>query len=121
VLAARGTRDHAAHYARYLIEITPASQLAPGEAKVLEVDGHKLAVHRDDGGALHAVSPVCTHMGCLVEFNRAERTWDCPCHGSRFAIDGDVVQGPAKRPLAPKHAPDEASAEASSSQARGQI
>ena len=79
---------------------TPASELADGEARVLQVDGDKLAVHRDDQGSLHAVSAVCTHLGCLVEWNRAEQTWDCPCHGSRFRIDGGVLEGPAKRDLA---------------------
>jgi 3-phenylpropionate/trans-cinnamate dioxygenase ferredoxin reductase subunit len=78
---------------------TPASELANREARVLQVDGDKLAVHRDDQGSLHAVSAVCTHLGCLVEWNRAEQTWDCPCHGSRFRIDGGVIQGPAKRDL----------------------
>jgi Rieske Fe-S protein len=77
----------------------PASELAKGEARVLQVDGQKLAVHRDEEGSLAAVSAVCTHMGCLVEWNRAERTWDCPCHGSRFDRDGHVLQGPAKRDL----------------------
>jgi Rieske Fe-S protein len=78
---------------------TPASQLEPGEGRVLQVDGEKAAVFRDDDGELHALSPVCTHMGCLVEFNGAERTWDCPCHGSRFDTDGKVLHGPAKRNL----------------------
>ncbi len=78
---------------------TPVSRLAPAEGKVLEVDGEKTAVYRDEDGALHAVSPVCTHMGCLVDFNGRDRTWDCACHGSRFGVDGDVLHGPAKRPL----------------------
>ena len=77
----------------------PASQLAPGEGRVLQADGEKTAVYRDDAGELHGVSPVCTHMGCLVEFNRGERTWDCPCHGSRFDAGGHVLHGPAKRNL----------------------
>jgi len=80
-------------------DTTPASALPNGEARVLQVDGEKLAVHRDEHGALHAVSPVCTHMGCLVEWNRSEQTWDCPCHGSRFDLRGHVIQGPAKRDL----------------------
>ena len=78
---------------------TPVSRLARGEGKVLDVDGAKVAVHRDDDGLVHAVSPVCTHMGCLVDFNGPDRTWDCACHGSRFGVDGDVLHGPAKRPL----------------------
>ena len=55
-----------------------------------------------DAGAVHAVSPVCTHLGCIVRFNVAERSWDCPCHGSRYDVDGAVLQGPATRALAPK-------------------
>ncbi|MER6031242.1 FAD-dependent oxidoreductase [Streptomyces sp. NPDC001851] len=79
----------------------PASvdDLAPGDGAVVRGDGGRLAVHRDEEGALHAVSARCTHLGCLVSFNRAERTWECPCHGSRFAVDGTVLQGPAVRPL----------------------
>ncbi|MFJ9809431.1 FAD-dependent oxidoreductase [Streptomyces sp. NPDC101158] len=73
--------------------------LRPGEGTVVRVEGKPCAVHRDDEGELHAVSAVCTHLGCIVAFNNAERTWECPCHGSRFGIDGDVVQGPALRPL----------------------
>jgi Rieske Fe-S protein len=58
-----------------------------------------VAGYRDEDGALHAVSARCTHLGCLVAFNNAERSWDCPCHGSRFDVDGAVLQGPAVRPL----------------------
>lgn len=79
---------------------TPVSRLERGEGKVLDVDGQKTAVYRDDDAALHAVSPICSHMGCLVDFNGRERTWDCACHGSRFGVNGDVLHGPAKRPLA---------------------
>ncbi|MEU6770458.1 FAD-dependent oxidoreductase [Streptomyces sp. NPDC046759] len=79
----------------------PASvdDLAPGDGAVVRADGGRVAVHRDEEGALHAVSARCTHLGCLVSFNRAERAWECPCHGSRFAVDGTVIQGPAVRPL----------------------
>jgi 3-phenylpropionate/trans-cinnamate dioxygenase ferredoxin reductase subunit len=78
---------------------TPVSQLRPGQGKVLDVAGQKTAVYRDDNGEIHAVSPVCTHMGCLLDFNGHDRTWDCACHGSRFGVDGNVFQGPAKRDL----------------------
>lgn len=66
---------------------------------VVRVDGRRLAIYRDPGGVLHAVSAACTHLGCIVAFNDLERTWDCPCHGSRFGIDGAVIEGPAMRPL----------------------
>ena len=73
--------------------------LRPGEAEVVRVGGELVAAHRDDAGKLHTVGAHCTHLGCLVSFNDAEKTWDCPCHGSRFGVDGEVVQGPAVRPL----------------------
>lgn len=79
---------------------TPVSDLPRGEGRILQVGGEKVAVHRDEAGAVHAVSPVCTHVGCHVDWNSAESTWDCPCHGSRFGVDGAVIQGPAKRELA---------------------
>jgi Rieske Fe-S protein len=56
-------------------------------------------VYRADDGTLHAVSLRCTHLGCLLRFNGAETSWDCPCHGSRFDVDGTVLEGPASRPL----------------------
>ncbi|MDN3029100.1 FAD-dependent oxidoreductase [Streptomyces sp. S.PB5] len=74
-------------------------EIAPGEGAVIGTGGHRRAVHRDEDGQLHAVSARCTHLGCLVAFNAAERTWECPCHGSRFDPDGNVVQGPATKPL----------------------
>ena len=73
--------------------------LAPGAGAVFDIDGEKVAVHRDDEGTLHARSATCTHLGCIVAWNDAERSWDCPCHGSRFAAGGDVLQGPARIPL----------------------
>ncbi|WP_458186930.1 FAD-dependent oxidoreductase [Haladaptatus sp. NG-WS-4] len=73
--------------------------LAPGDARVVREGGTTVAEHRDEDGELHRVSAVCTHMKCLVEWNDAERTWDCPCHGSRFDHDGSVIDGPANRNL----------------------
>ncbi len=73
--------------------------LAPGEGRLLRLGGRKTAAYRDEQGQLHALSPVCTHMGCHVSWNPAERSWDCPCHGSRFSGEGTVIQGPATRDL----------------------
>jgi Rieske Fe-S protein len=67
---------------------------------VLQLDGHRAAAFRDDDGTVTVRSAVCTHMGCLVRWNEAERTWDCPCHGSRFTPAGEVISGPAETPLA---------------------
>jgi glycine/D-amino acid oxidase-like deaminating enzyme/nitrite reductase/ring-hydroxylating ferredoxin subunit len=76
-----------------------------GEGAVLLVDGERVAVSRDERGAVRAVSAVCTHMGCLVRWNGAERSWDCPCHGSRFDASGRVLDGPASRDLEPRPVP----------------
>jgi glycine/D-amino acid oxidase-like deaminating enzyme/nitrite reductase/ring-hydroxylating ferredoxin subunit len=73
--------------------------LALGEAAIVQIDGKNLAAFRDEKGKIHAVSAVCSHMGCLVGWNENDRTWDCSCHGSRFGLDGDVLHGPATRPL----------------------
>ena len=69
--------------------------LGPGEGDIVRHEGERIAAFRDDDGTVTAVSPVCSHLGCQVSFNDAERSWDCPCHGSRFAVDGSVLQGPA--------------------------
>jgi nitrite reductase/ring-hydroxylating ferredoxin subunit len=81
------------------------STIPAGEARVVP-DGvrGKKGVFRDRDGTLHAVSLRCTHMGCLLRFNAAERSWDCPCHGSRFDVDGSVLEGPAVAPLARRDA-----------------
>ncbi len=73
--------------------------LAPGQAGIVRHADGEWATYVDDDGAVHAVSPTCTHLGCLVSFNDAEKSWECPCHGSRFGLDGAVLQGPATRPL----------------------
>lgn len=79
--------------------------LKPGEARILRLDGQKAAAARDLDGTLHVVSPTCTHMGCEVAWNTVEQTWDCPCHGSRYDVDGAVIHGPATSPLENLSAP----------------
>jgi glycine/D-amino acid oxidase-like deaminating enzyme len=75
--------------------------LGAGEGRVIGSGLGQRALYRDEQGGLHSLSARCTHLGCIVNFNTAERTWDCPCHGSRFdPIDGSVLEGPAVRPLA---------------------
>ncbi len=76
-----------------------AAELAPGEGDIVQLDGEKVAGFRDEEGVLHAVAPVCTHMGCQVNWNSGDRSWDCPCHGSRFSPDGEILHGPAVSPL----------------------
>jgi glycine/D-amino acid oxidase-like deaminating enzyme/nitrite reductase/ring-hydroxylating ferredoxin subunit len=70
-----------------------------GEGKVLELKDGKMAVYKDEKGEAHVVSAICPHMKCVVHWNNAEKTWDCPCHGSRFDIDGQVLEGPSFTPL----------------------
>jgi glycine/D-amino acid oxidase-like deaminating enzyme/nitrite reductase/ring-hydroxylating ferredoxin subunit len=74
--------------------------LERGEGKLLDIDGERVAAYRAEDGSVTMRSPVCTHMGCTVQWNSAERTWDCPCHGSRFSPKGEVLGGPAESPLA---------------------
>ena len=71
--------------------------LAPNQGRVIP-DQH-VALYRDEQGQLHAVSSVCTHMACDVEWNEEDRIWDCPCHGSQFTPAGEVIKGPAINPL----------------------
>jgi glycine/D-amino acid oxidase-like deaminating enzyme/nitrite reductase/ring-hydroxylating ferredoxin subunit len=73
--------------------------LKPGEGRVISKRGRQLAASRDLDGELHVLAARCTHLGCIVNWNDAERTWDCYCHGSRFAQNGDVIGGPAVHPL----------------------
>jgi glycine/D-amino acid oxidase-like deaminating enzyme/nitrite reductase/ring-hydroxylating ferredoxin subunit len=74
-------------------------ELRRGEGKIVEVKGERVAAYRADNGSVTLLSPICTHMGCQVDWNTAEGTWDCPCHGSRFMPNGDVLSGPAESPL----------------------
>lgn len=79
--------------------IRDLAELAPGEGRLVEYEGHKLAMYKDEQGLLHAVDPVCTHARCIVGWNSAEKTWDCPCHGARYAPNGKVLTGPARKDL----------------------
>jgi glycine/D-amino acid oxidase-like deaminating enzyme/nitrite reductase/ring-hydroxylating ferredoxin subunit len=81
-----------------------ALEVPPGETRVIRSGTERTGVYRDPDGVVHAVSVRCTHLGCLVRFNAAETSWDCPCHGSRFDVTGAVLEGPAVHPL-PKRQP----------------
>jgi nitrite reductase/ring-hydroxylating ferredoxin subunit len=80
-------------------------QIAPGQCGLVRDGAALLAVYRHEDGRLQALSAACTHLGYAVPWNSAERSWDCPCHGSRFGIDGAVLHGSAPTPLAPKPLP----------------
>lgn len=75
------------------------SDLKNDEAKIVKVDGEQVAAYKDSEGKIHAVSAVCTHLACIVNWNNAEKSWDCPCHGARFSCDGKVLHGPAIKDL----------------------
>ena len=90
--------DVAYHFVadRFKIHDTDSlKRIAAGTGKVVEVDGKKVAAYRDEKGEIHALNPICTHMKCVVNWNQEEKSWDCPCHGARFDIDGKVLTGPA--------------------------
>jgi len=73
--------------------------IKPGEGKIIKANGERVGAYRDEQGTLHVVNTTCPHMGCELNWNSAEKTWDCPCHGSRFTYEGDIVEGPAVKPL----------------------
>ncbi|HEY5778971.1 MAG TPA: FAD-dependent oxidoreductase [Terrimicrobiaceae bacterium] len=98
----RENSDYPFYFAKgYLTgaESTELAGLASGEGKIVRVDGRKVAAFRDDEGKVRVFSPICPHLGCVVAWNEAERTWDCPCHGSRFQATGEVINGPAEKNL----------------------
>jgi Rieske Fe-S protein len=77
----------------------PLEKLKRCSGDVVTIDGKKRAVYCDEHGKRTVLSPICPHMGCIVAWNDAERTWDCPCHGSRFSPTGELVAGPAESNL----------------------
>lgn len=96
--------DKVAHRATVDVLVAKTATLAlddvvAGDGAVVTEAGQKLAVYVADDGTRHILSATCTHLGCTVDWNATERTWDCPCHGSRFSLDGDVMEGPATKPL----------------------
>ena len=82
-------------------KIDSLAELAPGEARIVKYEGESIALYKDESGEIHAVSPACSHIKCQVGWNAAEKSWDCPCHGSRFSVDGELLTGPARKDLQP--------------------
>lgn len=82
-------------------KIHELSDMAAGEGKIVKYDGHKMGLYKDDNGGVHAVSATCKHAGCTIGWNPSEKSWDCPCHGARYDIDGTMITGPATSSLKP--------------------
>jgi len=97
----RENRDYPYYLLRDRFRAGTKSQksIPRNEGRILDRNGKKVAAYRDEHGKLSFCSPVCTHLGCVVRWNGAEKTWDCPCHGSRFKATGEVIGGPAETPL----------------------
>jgi glycine/D-amino acid oxidase-like deaminating enzyme/nitrite reductase/ring-hydroxylating ferredoxin subunit len=93
--------DVAAQFTSYLTpgEVSSVDEITPNTGAVMREGFRKVAVFRDEAGELHRYSAICTHLGCIVGWNKAASTWDCPCHGSRFDARGRVINGPASRDL----------------------
>jgi Rieske Fe-S protein len=86
---------------------TSVAELKAREGAMIRVRGRRTAVYRDEQGVLHGLSPICQHLYCLVDWNLAERSWDCPCHGSRYSGEGRVIQGPTTEDLRQRELPDD--------------
>src|SRR5262249_36542615 len=99
---ARENINVAVQYADYLTpgDVSDVDEIRPGSGAVIRRGARKVAVYRADDGSLHERSAVCTHLYCIVEWNSVEKTWDCPCHGSRCDASGSVIKGPAVTDLA---------------------
>ena len=80
-------------------EVDSVDEVQPGDGKIALIDGKKVAVYRRPDGEVVTMSPICPHLGCIVTWNAAAETWDCPCHGSRFEPTGEVRNGPAESSL----------------------
>lgn len=92
--------DVAKHLIKGKMEYVKSHKDLPKDsAALIRINGKRSGVYRDPNDKLHAVDTTCTHLGCEVNWNDGERTWDCPCHGSRFSYTGEVIEGPAKKPL----------------------
>ncbi|HEY0681906.1 MAG TPA: FAD-dependent oxidoreductase [Steroidobacter sp.] len=98
--------DYPYHFVRGRLQpadAESADEIGRGEGRIVHHEGKKVAAYRDDAGQLTLLAPQCTHLKCLVKWNSAARTWDCPCHGSRFHPTGAVLSGPAEQPLKRLH------------------
>jgi len=104
--AANFARENLNVAGQYLDWVTPSEvkstdEIEPGSGAVLRRGMKKIACYRDGNGKVHEMSAVCPHLGCIVQWNGAEKSWDCPCHGSRFNKEGKMINGPSNIDLPP--------------------
>ena len=93
--------DVAKHLIKGKLEYTDSPRMIYRRAKapLSCITGKRAGAYKDENGKLYVVDTTCTHLGCECEWNHAEKSWDCPCHGSRYAYSGDVIEGPTKKAL----------------------
>ncbi len=102
-MGCRAPKDFPLYFiSEHLKPSSPRGETPKEEGRIEKIHGKKCAVYRDEKGKETILNPVCPHMGCIVRWNGVEKTWDCPCHGSRFQATGEVMAGPAESPLADK-------------------
>lgn len=82
-----------------LQKLTKKADIKKGESRLININGIRAGVYRDNEGIMHVIKSTCRHMGCQLKFNDAEKTWDCPCHGSRYDVDGKIIEAPTNKPL----------------------
>ena len=87
---------------RFRSDADDTGEIPLGEGRLIRLGGEQIAAYRDEHGLLHRLSPVCTHLGCIVNWNNAEKSWDCPCHGGRYRATGEVIEGPPTENLKDK-------------------
>ena len=80
---------------KFTIPKEDLEEIKSGEGKIIVVNGKKVGIYIDEEDKIHATNPICSHLGCELSFNRLEHTWDCPCHGSRFDVDGKSIEAPS--------------------------
>lgn len=95
------TADMLANYIGGYVQVPPdqVRDLPAGEGRILLIDGERVGVYKESDGTLYTIKPYCTHMGCVLDWNADESSWDCPCHGSRYDYTGRIINGPAIEPL----------------------
>lgn len=84
---------------RFKQDAQTIAEIPSGSGKLIELDGEKIAAYRDEAGELHTLSAVCSHLACIVNWNEAQKSWDCPCHGARYSCTGQVLNGPSIKDL----------------------